>query len=119
MKILIKNLPTGFAFDVRAYLNATRTVYAVTSSKNGFRFYVDLEIDDFNPVPLYEKDLELLSGELDSSWRLHLHTLRDGEIISILSFPEWASDPYFYHGITDGKIPNYELYLKWKDKVWK
>ena len=106
----LSGTPASFLDDRRGYgpstvlpltVGATYVVFAITSFVGGFWYYV-LDDDGHNypvwyPAPVFD----IASERVPAGWVLRHHRANDGGITSILTFPEWASDPHFYEKLVD------------------
>lgn len=106
----LASLRDEFLDDRRGYRSSTTLplsvgaqydVFAISSFLGGFWYYV---LDDdrhrypvWYPAPVFD----IVSETVPEGWVLAHHRTKDGGVTSILSFPEWASDPHYYERLVD------------------
>jgi hypothetical protein len=93
-------ITTGTTFPVT--VDRRYAVYAVTVFR-GCTWYYILNDDGhawptWTPAPLFD----ITDGSLPASWILGYHRSSREDQNPMLSFPEWATDHYFYERLVDG-----------------
>lgn len=78
------------------------TVYAIALTREGLWFYV-LDDDELRwPIRQPASLFELESGRFPAGWVLGRHrNANNNELYTTISFPEWATEPFYYERLLD------------------
>ena len=103
-------VPEAFVDDNRGYgrsaefpltVGAEYLVYAITSFTGGFWFYV-LD-DDYLHWPIWYPSavFDVSDSSLPNDWVVGQHLVNGGRVRTVLSYPAWANDPFYYEHLVD------------------
>jgi hypothetical protein len=103
--------------ELRLTIGKQYVVFGLTTFTGGMWYYI---VDDANlPYPVWHPAavFTLVSGDLPSDWVVGQHRYPSGNVDTVVSFPEWAGDPYFYDRLTDGHDLEAQLFYKVKTEL--
>jgi len=105
----------GFDIDHKFHLIVDKhyVVYAMTVYGGYIWYHICDEAYSYfprwNPSPLFE----VANGHLSRFWVYNF--TKDGNWVKvIISYPEWANDPYYFDQLTDGEEKEVEIFKKYK-----
>jgi hypothetical protein len=90
-------------------------VYGMTVYRDHLWYYICDEQYTYypiwNPSPLFE----IVDSRLSVYWRVGLYRCgADRNVMSVIAFDEWVSDPFYYDKLTDGDPAAVATFRKYK-----
>lgn len=108
----LEHVPESFLYEKAGYRRTTvfpltvgrrYVVYAVTSFIGGFWFYITDDDGLGYPVWYPSAVFRGIESRVPSDWILGHHFVNNRAYTTILSYPEWASDPHYYERLYNGE----------------
>lgn len=90
-------------------------VLALTVERGYIWYYICDEDYSYYPVWSPAPLFNVVDGRLSSYWVYAYHREMGEQDYPIFAFAEWASEPFYYDRLTDGKEVELELFLKYRD----